>query len=107
MFEQTKKAAWDEPTANATCGWEGCSVEIQVEDIWDHIKTAHKFECRMADRELRCGWVWSDGKACAKKMKGSSMKKHVVNTHAKPTVFIQCRCGVSLQERGLRRHYGL
>ncbi|KAK7063441.1 hypothetical protein R3P38DRAFT_3415338 [Favolaschia claudopus] len=106
MFEQRKKAAWDDPAASVTCAWEGCSTVVERNGIWEHIKTTHKFVCRMLDRELRCGWVGSDGKQCPKKMNGSSMKKHV-DTHAKPAVFIQCGCGVSLQERGLRKHYGL
>ncbi|KAK7062419.1 hypothetical protein R3P38DRAFT_2835171, partial [Favolaschia claudopus] len=82
---QTQQAA---TAANVMCRWEGCSIVLQIEKIWEHIKTDHSFECRMADVGLKCRWVGSDGKQCTKELMGRSMKNHVVNTHAKPTVFI-------------------
>ncbi|KAK6991814.1 hypothetical protein R3P38DRAFT_3438049 [Favolaschia claudopus] len=81
---QTQQAA---TAANATCRWEGCSAVLQIGEIWEHIKTDHRFECRMADVGLKCRWVGSDGKQCTKQLMGRSMKNHVVRTHAKPTVF--------------------
>ncbi|KAK6991834.1 hypothetical protein R3P38DRAFT_3290521 [Favolaschia claudopus] len=81
---QTQQAT---TAANATCRWEGCSVVVPIEEIWEHIKTDHRFECRMADVGLNCRWVGSDGKQCLKELMGRSMKNHVVRTHAKPTVF--------------------
>ncbi|KAK7062426.1 hypothetical protein R3P38DRAFT_2835194, partial [Favolaschia claudopus] len=74
--------------AKVMCRWEGCSIVLQIEEIWEHIKTDHRFECRMVDVGLKCRWIGSDGKQCTKELMGRSMKNHVVKTHAKPAVFI-------------------
>ncbi|KAF7342765.1 hypothetical protein MSAN_01991700 [Mycena sanguinolenta] len=95
---QAIAAQSESKTAVIQCGWDGCTERTLLNELPEHLGSAHHVELR-GDKKVRC--LWSHGEQCKSEIMGKSMRKHLL-IHGRCGLGVKCpTCGRGFEAANL------